>query len=130
LNDDLRLKPRKGDLLAVALVVLLAVGLSVFLGLRARGVSHVGVEIYRDGTLVREVDLNADQQFDISGDYVNTVTVENGRIAITQSTCPGSDCVHSGWSDAAGQAIICLPNRVEIRLVGNTEPGGIDAIAG
>jgi len=107
LNDDLRLKPRKGDLLAVALVVLLAVGLSVFLGLRARGVSHVGVEIYRDGTLVREVDLNADQQFDISGDYVNTAELPSLSPpvpALTASTAAGpmqpvrpSSVCPTGW---------------------------------
>ena len=61
---------------------------------------------------------------------VNTVTVENGKIAITASTCPGSDCVHSGWAHRAGQAIICLPNRVEIRLIGTAGSGDIDAVAG
>ena len=124
------LKPRKGDLLAVILVIALAVGLSVFLVLRVRGLSHTHVEIYQNGTLVRELSLDTDQTFDLSGDYVNTVTVEDGKIAITSSTCPGSDCVHSGWAHRAGQAIICLPNRVEVRLTGTTGSGDVDAIAG
>ena len=130
LNDELRLTPRKGDLLAVFLVIALAIGLSATLALRARSAQHASVEIYRDGTLIQEVSLGTDQCFEISGDYVNTVTVQDGKIAITSSTCPGSDCVHSGWVQRAGQAIICLPNRVEIRLIGTVEPGGIDAIAG
>ena len=130
MNDSLRLRPRIGDLLAALLVIGLAVGLSVTLTLRARGVEHTYAEIYQNGSLVREVSLDTDQTFDLSGDYVNTVTVENGQIAITSSTCPGSDCVHSGWAHRAGQAIICLPNRVEIRLIGTTGSGDVDAIAG
>lgn len=130
MSDTTGLKPRKGDLLAALLVLALAAGLSVFLGLQARGVQHTYVEIYHNGALVRELSLDTDQTFDLSGDYVNTVTVENGRIAITASTCPGSDCVHSGWADRAGQAIICLPNRIEVRLIGTTGPGNVDAIAG
>ena len=130
MNDNLRLKPRVGDLLAALLVIGLAVGLTVTLALRARGVEHTHAEIYQNGSLIQEVSLETDQTFDLSGDYVNTVTVENGKIAITTSTCPGSDCVHSGWAHRAGQAIICLPNRVEIRLIGTAGSGDIDAVAG
>ena len=121
------LKPRKGDLLAVILVIALAVGLSVFLGLRVRGLSHTHVEIYQNGTLVRELSLDTDQTFDLSGDYVNTVTVEDGKIAITSSTCPGSDCVHSGWISSPGRSVVCLPNRVEIRITGSSE---VDFVVG
>ena len=130
MNDNLRLKPGVGDLLAALLVIGLAVGLTVTLALRARGVEHTHAEIYQNGSLIQEVSLETDQTFDLSGDYVNTVTVENGKIAITTSTCPGSDCVHSGWAHRAGQAIICLPNRVEIRLIGTAGSGDIDAVAG
>ena len=130
LNDNLRLKPGVGDLLAALLVIGLAVGLTVTLALRARGVEHTHAEIYQNGSLIQKVSLETDQTFDLSGDYVNTVTVENGKIAITASTCPGSDCVHSGWAHRAGQAIICLPNRVEIRLIGTAGSGDIDAVAG
>lgn len=130
MNDNLRLKPGVGDLLAALLVIALAVGLTVTLALRARGVEHTHAEIYQNGSLIQNVSLETDQTFDLSGDYVNTVTVENGKIAIVSSTCPGSDCVHSGWAHRAGQAIICLPNRVEIRLIGTAGSGDIDAVAG
>jgi hypothetical protein len=57
----------------------------------------------------------------------HTVTVQDGRVAVTASDCPGSDCVHSGWAKDAGRAIICLPNRMEIRLTGSSD---VDVIVG
>ena len=130
LAQNLRLAPRKGDLLAGALVLLMAAGLSLGLWAYARTTPDVSVEIYQNGQLVREVSIDSDQEFSLGGDYTNTVRVEGGKIAIVRSTCPGSDCVHSGWVGTAGQAIVCLPNKTEIRLVGTRPHDGIDAIAG
>ncbi len=123
--DEMGLTFRKGDLLAIGGVLLCAALLAAGLWVKARGVDHVTARIYRDGELVREVSLDRDTTFDVKGDYTNTVTVKDGAIAITRSDCPGSDCVHSGWVSGAGRAIVCLPNRVEIRLTG---VGEVDAV--
>ena len=126
----MRLTFRKGDFVAAALVLTLAVGLSLALWVRAQAAQNTYAAIYHNGELIREVSLNTDQTLSVSGDYINTVTVHGGQIAITHSTCPGSDCVHSGWVSTAGRAIVCLPNRTEIRLVGTQNTDGVDAIAG
>ena len=39
-------------------------------------------------------------------------------MSVTQSDCPGQDCVHSGAVSRAGQSIVCLPARVIVRLEG------------
>ena len=130
MSNSWRLTFRKGDLLAALAVIVLAAGLSVFLWVRALSVRHTSVEIYQNGEQVQTLPLNSDREFTLSGDYTNTVTVKDGKIAITHSTCPGSDCVHSGWISRAGQSIVCLPNRTEIRVVGDSGADGVDAIAG
>ena len=124
------LTPKKGDLLAAALVILLAAGLSAFLWIRGRDAGQATVEIRQDGEIVRELSLTTDQTFTLSGEYENTVTVQDGKIAITHSDCPGTDCVRSGWADQPGETIVCLPNRTEIRLVGTRAEDGVDAVAG
>ena len=116
------LKPKKGDLLAAALVCALAVGcLCALPGLKSGGGF---AQVWQDGTLVREVPLSVNQTFQVRGDYTNTVTVREGRIAVTHSDCPTNDCVHMGWLHDGG-IIVCLPNRVEIRLTGDT---GVDIV--
>ncbi|MBQ8917117.1 MAG: NusG domain II-containing protein, partial [Oscillospiraceae bacterium] len=49
------------------------------------------------------------------------------RACIAQSTCPGEDCVHSGWISSPGRSVVCLPNRVEIRITGSSE---VDFVVG
>lgn len=107
---------RKGDILAVALVVLLAAAVAVCFLPKGSG-GPVLAEVYREGVLVKTLPLDTDTSFEISGRYTNVITVEKGSIAISASDCPGEDCVHSGAIHACGRSIVCLPNEVEVRVI-------------
>ena len=110
------LRFRKGDILAIVLVAMLAVFVAVcFLPKEIQGA--VSAEIYQDGSLVKTLSLSEDMTFQIEGKYRNEITVQNGEIAITASDCPGEDCVHSGPIHSSGRSIVCLPNGVEVRVV-------------
>ena len=110
------LRFRKGDILAIVLVAVLAVLVAVcFLPKEIQGA--VSAEIYQDGSLVKTLSLSEDMTFQIEGKYRNEITVQNGEIAITASDCPGEDCVHSGPIHSSGRSIVCLPNGVEVRVV-------------
>lgn len=112
---------RKGDWIAVILVILMAV--STFLCFLPKDTTDdvVVVQIYKDSTLIKECNLNVNETFVIEGEYVNTVTIKDGKIGITESNCPGTDCVHSGLIGTVGRSIVCLPNKVEIRITGEAE---------
>ena len=113
----MKLQWKKGDMVAVLLVLLLALG--VFLAFLPSGQEKgASAQIYLDGKLVKTVSLTQDQEFSVDGDYRNTITVKNGRIAVTHSDCPGKDCVGCGWQSVSGRSLVCLPNRMEIRIVG------------
>ena len=121
MNRDLRLTFRRGDLFAIALVVFIALG-TVFAFLPKGAVSENCVaQIYMDSALIRELPLDADISLDIEGEYRNTIIVENGSIRISESNCPGEDCVHSGSISSPGRSIVCLPNRLEIRVSGASD---------
>ena len=113
----MRLRFQKGDF--VAIVAVLALAAAVFaLFLPSRNSSAAVVEIYRNGERLHSFPLNVDRQFTVTGDYTNVVTISGGKVAITESSCPGGDCVSCGWASSAGRSIVCLPNGVEIRIVG------------
>jgi len=119
-NKTFRLAFCRGDVLAVVLVAALAVGAAFMF--MPRGVQAGStVQIYKDGLLQQELPLAQDCTVEITGAYTNTVSIKNGRVAITQSNCPGGDCLHSGWTDTAGRSIVCLPNRVEVRIAGEAD---------
>ena len=117
----------KGDLLAIALVVILAVSVAVCF-LPKNTSAPVQAEIYQDGNLLKTVSLEEETSFVVTGKYTNTITVEDGRIAITASDCPGEDCVHSGGIHTTGRSIVCLPNGVEVRVV--NAASGVDFVVG
>ena len=122
-----RLKFQTGDALAIVLVVLLAAG--VFLAfLPGRSQEAAQAEIYLNGERIETLLLSQDQELTINDQYSNTITVADGRIAITASDCPGEDCVHSGWISSSGRSIVCLPNGLEIRVVAQT--GDVDFVVG
>lgn len=123
MQKDLRF--RAGDMVAIAGVLLLAGFLAFFLLVQPHQ-EQISAQIYQDGALVAELSLSADTSITVEGPFLNTITVENGTIRVSNSTCPGKDCVHTGRISHAGQSIFCLPNRLEIRLAGTDE---VDIIA-
>ena len=110
------LRFRKGDLIAIVLVLILAI--SVFLCfLPRRNEETVYAQIYLNGHLVTTVALDQAQSFVIEDRYRNEITVSDGKISITAANCPGQDCVHSGSIHAPGRSLVCLPNGLEIRVL-------------
>ena len=103
-----------------------AFGLCLGLGiwLMAPGRTAQWAEIYSGGVLVKTVDLRIDQEFTVEGgNGVNTVTVRDGKIAVTQADCPDHYCMQRGFCQG-GTAIVCLPNRLVIEFVGEQDIDG------
>ena len=113
----MRLAFQKGDWIAIGLVITMAVCVLLPF-LPSRGNAPDSVQIWQDGILLDTLPLDRDGEYIIDVPYRNVITVRNGQAAITESSCPGADCVHSGWIGHTGRSIVCLPNRTEVRIVG------------
>ena len=118
---------QKWDIVIIATVLLLA-ALIFGLYLPVMNESPAYAEIYLDGELVKTVSLAENQEFTVEGNYINTVTIQDGKIAVTASNCPGGDCIHCGWIGSTGVSIVCLPNQMEIRAV--SASGDVDFVVG
>ena len=121
------LRFRKGDVLAIVAVAVLAVIVAVSF-LPSGDAENVQAQIYQSGELVETLSLDEEQTLEITGKYTNVITVQDGAISISFSDCPGEDCVHSGAIRSTGRSIVCLPNEVEVRVV-NAEPD-VDFVVG
>ena len=82
-------------------------------------------KITSDGEVISIVDLAVDQQFTVESDRggSNTITVKDGAIAVTEAECPDHYCMKRGFR-SGGTQIVCLPNRVVIKFVGEQEIDG------
>lgn len=121
------LRFRKGDVLAIVAVAVLAVIVAVSF-LPSHDAETVQAQIYQSGELIETLSLDEKQTLEITGKYTNVITVQDGAISISFSDCPGEDCVHSGAIRSTGRSIVCLPNEVEVRVV-NAE-SDVDFVVG
>lgn len=105
-------------------VLAVCLGLSFFILLPGDAATHA--EIISSGTLIETVDLRIDQDFVVSpGDgQWNRVTVKDGKIGVTEATCPDHYCMNRGFCNSGAQ-IVCLPNKLVIRFTGEQEIDGV-----
>lgn len=79
-------------------------------------------EIYKDGELIETVDLqNVEKPYEFEvrdGDNVNVIRVEKGRIRVASASCPDKICVNRGYISDGVMPIVCLPNKLIIKVVG------------
>ena len=113
-------------IILIILVLALCLGLSLFL--LPSGDPSTHAEITSNGQLLRTVDLRIDQEFTVTTENggTNVVTVKDGKIAVTQATCPDHYCMKRGFCHS-GADIVCLPNRLVIHFTSAQE---IDAVIG
>ena len=109
---------------ALILVVCLAASFSFLMPSEA----STRAEITSQGQLVKTVDLHVDQEFTVETDdgSYNVVTVKDGKIGVSEATCPDHYCMKRGFC-SGGTDIVCLPNRLVISFVGEQE---VDAAIG
>ena len=108
--------------IVLAAILVLSAGASVVLFLP--GKEAATAQITSDGAVNRVVNLHADQSFTVPcpGGY-NTVTVRDGKIAVTEASCPDQYCVRQGFCNS-GRDIVCLPNALVISFGGEQEIDG------
>ena len=128
MKEQERLSFRKGDGITIGAVILAAVALLLFFLFSAGSGEKKTVRIYQNGEMIREIPLSAECEILVTGAYENQIEIRGGKAAITRSSCPGEDCVHSGWISRAGRSIVCLPNRVEVRIEGEAAEDDVDAV--
>ena len=120
-KKDYKLKFCKYDLIAILIVIALII-LSSFVFWKVVGTEEGSrVVVYEDGKVIREIPLTEATEFVVEGLYTNKIAVRDGQAAVIESDCPGGDCMHSGWISESGRSIVCLPNRVEVRIEGESD---------
>lgn len=111
--------------LLLAVVLLICGGLSLLL-LRP-GQNAARAEVWSEGKMLYTLDLAVDREVTVTTEQgSNTVTVRDGKIAVTDADCPDHYCMARGWCSGGAQ-IVCLPNRLVIKFVGEQQ---IDGVAG
>lgn len=93
----------------------------------SEGKSHNMAVVLVDGKKIAEYSLAEDGVYHIEGykGGTNTLVIENGKAYIREASCPQNagdvSCVDQGKKSRVGEIITCLPNRVIVEIVGESE---------
>lgn len=126
-----RRRPTPAD--GVLALAVLAAAVLLFFYLRPAQSNFLTAVVVIDQEEIARYDLSAVEQqesLEITDcPYPLRIQIAPGRIRVEESQCPGGDCVHTGWADAPGDQIVCLPNRLVISVSGSTG-APVDAVTG
>ena len=91
------------------------------------------VVISIDGEKKSEYPLKEDGVYLLEGSHLGTnkLVIKDGKAYIEEASCPDKQCVKQGKISKAGEMLVCLPNRVVIKIVdANEEEPIIDGVSG
>lgn len=89
------------------------------------------VSVYHHGNLIDTIHLDTvttPYSFTVESDHgdFNVVTVEQGRICVSEASCPDHVCIKTGWISDGAIPIVCLPNELVIQIE-SSEINGVDS---
>lgn len=115
-----------GDKLLIGGLLVLSL-LSIAVVDRLAGTGSLAV-VEVDGQEISRLDLSVDGQRVIKGLLGDTIVqVREGKVRVVKSPCPHKICVRTGWVSKSGNLIVCVPNRVVVRVEGEGEVD-VDAV--
>ena len=124
-NGKKRFGLRKADVVLFLSITLLAAVLFLFFVIRDARRTDAVLEVSVRGEVVGRYPLSEDRVIEIGG---NTAEIKDGKVRMTEADCPDKSCVHTAPVGKDGGVIICLPNRIVLRITGTGEEG-VDAVA-
>jgi hypothetical protein len=83
----------------------------------ARGAPAGNALVYCDGERIKTIPLDKDGLFSLGDGFPKMAfAVNDGEIRVVRSDCRDKICVNSGSLRSGNKTIVCLPNRVMVKL--------------
>lgn len=112
------------EVVIIGILLLGSIAAIVIMNLSGSGLRTA---VIRCGDVRQELSLDRDGVFRIDGIDAE-FEVKNGKIRLTNASCPDKICEKTGYIGSAGQNIICVPNKITVSVAGSDE--SIDVTVG
>lgn len=94
------------------------------------GTAGTTVLVQVNDKTVARLDLRSDGEVTVNGlRGLLVVQTRGGKVRVAEAGCPNRICVRTGWRSKAGDVIVCVPNRMLVRILGD-EPAGVRGVTG
>lgn len=109
-----------GDKILVVLILVIGIASLVAISRFKQPGERVVIEV--NGQEVQRMDLDRSQEIVVSGSVGETrIKIDRGAVQVLSSDCPEKICVLTGKIRHAGEMIVCVPNKVVVKIIGKTE---------
>ena len=121
--DSSKKKHLLTDVLLAGSILLIA--LVVWLWSSSAGKNGAYVIVTVSGTEIARYPLNVNADYALNGG-TNHLVIEDGCAYLDYADCPDKLCVKQGKIRHGGQSLVCLPNKLAVRVV--SDDGGVDIV--
>ena len=119
---------KKADVILLIILVIAGLASTVYVAASKSNGDTVIVEQY--GNLYGKYSLFENKEIDVPAfDSISSdvhISIKDGSVKVTKSGCHNQICVRHAAISSTGESIICLPNRVVVKIEG--KGGGYDAV--
>lgn len=112
---------KKQDIILIIGILATAVAVLVCVSLLSGDGAEVVIRL--EGEELARYPLDVDATYSLCGGE-NTLVIEGGEAYLSDATCPDLLCVKRGRISRTGETIICLPHRLTITVVGDSDKNG------
>lgn len=117
-----RLKKFRFDIILVSILVISLISWLVIWGVVANNKNRKAVISYNNEDIMT-LDLAVDKEIELSTlpngqklEFKMIIIVKDNKIWVDDSECPNHDCIREGKKSKVGDVIVCLPNKIIIRI--------------
>ncbi|MFQ9411350.1 MAG: NusG domain II-containing protein [Evtepia gabavorous] len=89
------------------------------------------VQITQDGQVVGTYSLQQPRtlRYESQDGGYNIVVIADGKVRVSEASCPDQVCVRTGPTDQTASPIACLPNRLVIQVIDNGTSSQLDGVS-
>lgn len=108
------------------IIVLLVFIMGMFIVMNATEEVGMIAEVYYEDKLMLSVDLSVDGEYIVDGELGDVVLeVKDNKIRVKSETSPRNICSKEGFIGDSSRTLICLPNKIIVKIVGDNEIDGV-----
>ena len=117
------------------LVILGVLLLAAVIGLvfvRSQRETGAEVQVLQGGEVTDTLSLgkNVTRRYENGNGGYNIVEVREGKVSVTEASCPDKVCVNHGPTDQTADPIVCLPNKLVVRVLApGDDPNQLDGVS-
>ena len=84
------------------------------------------IEVYYEDKLILSADLNVNDVYTVDGKLGDVVIgVKDRKVRVLKENSPRNICSREGYISDSSKPLICLPNKIIIKIVDSSEIDGV-----